>query len=150
MLKPALVEALDRPDIPAPLLAAGRGILSSFLNDNTSPETHSFHIVAIRRESGYGNAVAVEAAKRYLLTQLPVEFVNAHYLGIENGQRAVVFASPNPPLGQKELNDCIPDAFYRQLFISPCLSGWDQGEEITTLHGTVPRGALAELPERRL
>jgi hypothetical protein len=29
---------------------------------------------------------------------------------------------------QKQLNDCISDAFYRELFMSPCLSGWDDGE----------------------
>ena len=29
---------------------------------------------------------------------------------------------------QKQLNDLIPDAFYRELFMSPCLSGWDCGE----------------------
>ena len=41
----------------------------------------------------------------------------------------MVFASPHPPIRQKQLNECVPDAFYGELFMSPCLSGWDRGEE---------------------
>jgi hypothetical protein len=29
---------------------------------------------------------------------------------------------------QKQLNNAISDAYYRELFMSPCLSGWDDGE----------------------
>jgi len=37
--------------------------------------------------------------------------------------------SPHPPTRQKVLSHCVSDAFYRELFMNPCLSGWDQGEE---------------------
>ncbi len=30
---------------------------------------------------------------------------------------------------QHRLNECLSDAFYRYLFMSPCLSGWNRGEE---------------------
>lgn len=30
---------------------------------------------------------------------------------------------------QKQLSQCISDAFYRELFMNPCLSGWNQGED---------------------
>ena len=40
----------------------------------------------------------------------------------------MVYFAPHPPVRQKQLNDCISDAFYREMFMSPCLSGWDNGE----------------------
>ena len=129
LLKLALAEALDGPGSPSWLRIAGQRFLSHFISDNTSPETHSFHIVAVQQENGYGQAVAMEAAKRYLLTELLIEFANQRFRLSESGQKAMVFASPHPPIRQKQLNDCVPDAFYRELFMSPCLSGWDRGEE---------------------
>src|SRR5262245_65543153 len=55
-------------------------------------------------------------------------YANRH-LGLEeNGQRALVYFAPHPPVRQKQLNSSISDAFYRELFMSPCLSGWDDGE----------------------
>ena len=30
---------------------------------------------------------------------------------------------------QKVLSNCISDSFYRELFMNPCLSGWNNGEE---------------------
>ena len=47
---------------------------------------------------------------------------------LDGGQRAMIYFAPHPPVRQKQLNDCISDAFYRELFMSPCLSGWDDGE----------------------
>ena len=41
----------------------------------------------------------------------------------------MVYFAPHPPVRQQELNGLITDAFYRELFMSPCLSGWDRGEE---------------------
>ena len=51
---------------------------------------------------------------------------NSFFLGY--GQQAILYFSPHPPLRQKKLNACISDAFYRELFMSPCLSGWNDGE----------------------
>jgi hypothetical protein len=39
-----------------------------------------------------------------------------------------VCLAPHTPLRQKRLNELVADSFYRDLFMSPCLSGWDQGE----------------------
>ena len=41
----------------------------------------------------------------------------------------MVFYSPHPPIRQKRVNACISDAFYRELFMNPCLSGWSRGEQ---------------------
>ena len=44
-----------------------------------------------------------------------------------SGQKAMIYFSPHPPVRQKRLSACISDSFYRELFMSPCLSGWDRG-----------------------
>jgi hypothetical protein len=106
----------------------GWKILGCFLNDNTSPETSSFHVCRLRPEDGNGRAIAKEAAKRHLLTHLLVDYANQKFQLRELGQEAMIFQSPHPPVRQKELNDCISDSFYRELFMSPCIS-WDRGEE---------------------
>jgi hypothetical protein len=103
--------------------------MNHYLNDNTSPETFSFHIVPLVPAAGMGRALARETAKRFLLTQLLTLYANEKFTLRENGQQARIYFAPQPPLRQKELNDLIPDAFYRELFMSPCLSGWNRGEE---------------------
>ena len=103
-------------------------LMPCFLNDNTSPETHSFHIVSLSPRDGYGRALAKETAKRYLLTHLLTLYANDKFRLREHGQEAVIFFSPHPPVRQKQLNDSISDSFYRELFMSPCLSGWSEGE----------------------
>jgi hypothetical protein len=115
-------------DAPWIVRQTGRRVLDHFSNDNTSPEVQSFHVVPLRPETGMGRAVARETAKRYLLTQLLTAYANAKFGLAASGQRALVYFAPHPPVRQKELNDCVSDAFYRDLFMSPCLSGWDQGE----------------------
>ncbi len=103
--------------------------MGHFSNDNTSPETFSFHVVQIRPEAGSGRALAKETAKRFLLTQLLVMYANHQFALEESGQKAILYFSPHPPVRQKQLNECISDSFYRELFMSPCLSGWDNGQE---------------------
>lgn len=130
LVKLALADRLGRADkLPAELQETGRRLLGHFLNDNTSPETHSFHVVPLSAETGMGRELARESAKRYLLTQLLVAYANCQFGLTEAGQQAMVYNAPHPPERQKALNRIIPDAFYRELFMSPCLSGWDQGEE---------------------
>ena len=106
----------------------GRQLLHCFSNDNTSPEIQSFYVAPLRADGRMGSAVARETAKRFLLTQLLTMYANLKFELAANGQRAMVYFAPHPPVHQRELNDCVPDAFYRDLFMSPCLSGWDQGE----------------------
>lgn len=130
LVKLALAHCLSTERPPGPLVErTGSRILDHFLNDNTSPETYSFHVVDVDREGAGGQSIAREAAKRYLLTQLLVDYANQVFGLTEHGQQAAIFASPNTPARQQELNGAISDAFYRELFMSPCLSGWDCGED---------------------
>jgi len=130
LLKLSLAEFLGTcENLPAALHVTGRRLMDHLLSDNTSPETFSFHVVPISRETGSGRALAKETAKRYLLTQLLVTFANNAFGLKDGGQKALLYLSPHPPVRQKQLNEFISDSFYRQLFMSPCLSGWDNGEE---------------------
>jgi hypothetical protein len=107
----------------------GRRLMTHFLNDNTSPETVSFYVVALRPETGMGREAAREMALRFLLTQLLMIYANER-LGLRaSGQRALVYLAPHPPVRQKLLNRLVSDSFYRELFMNPCLSGWDRGED---------------------
>ena len=129
LLKLALAEAIGtQPNLPPALITTGLLLLNHFLNDNSSPETFSFYVTLLRPAGGLGRELAREKAKRFLLSQLLVMYANRR-LGLgESGQQAMVYFAPHPPVRQKQLNDCISDAFYRDLFMSPCLSGWDNGE----------------------
>ncbi|MEN6509448.1 MAG: hypothetical protein ABFD63_11820 [Smithella sp.] len=130
LLKLSLAEIIASKQKDAPILhATGLRIMSSFLNDNTSPETSSFYVMAMQSETGMGRVVAKEMAVRFLLTQLLVMYANIKYSLQESGQKAMVFLSPHPPTRQKILSQCVSDAFYRELFMNPCLSGWDRGVE---------------------
>ena len=106
----------------------GGRFMDHFLSDNTSPETFSLHVIPPCRESSMGKALARETAKRFLLTQLLIIYSHKRFLLTEHGQKVMVFFSPHPPIRQKQLNACISDAFYRELFMNPCLSGWRRGE----------------------
>jgi hypothetical protein len=129
LVKLALVDVLGtQTSVPAKLRAVAMRVVEHLTNDNSSPETSSFHIVSSADSTRIGESVASEMAIRFLLTHLLVEWANKN-MGLEaTGQRALVYFAPHPPVRQKELNDCISDAFYRELFMSPCLSGWDDGE----------------------
>jgi hypothetical protein len=126
LLRIALAEAIDGQ--PPAVMETGRKLMDHFLSDNTSPETYSFHVSPLSPETGMGKAVAGETAKRFLLTQLLIQYANRRFSLVESGQKAMVFYSPHPPIRQKRLNACISDAFYRELFMNPCLSGWNRGE----------------------
>ena len=129
LLKLSLADALgSQRTIPKLIRQTGERLMRHFLNDNTSPETFSFHVVPLRPETGMGRAIARETSKRYLLTQLLVMYANEKFSLRARGQNVKIYFSTHPPIRQKELNEVISDAFYRELFINPCLSGWDIGE----------------------
>lgn len=130
LLKLALADLLGEK-IPSEvtLQSTGHRIMEHFLSDNTSPETYSFYVVSGRDASSVGNAVARETAKRYLFSQLLLQYANSKFALEENGQKGLLFFSPHPPIRQRYLNENISDAFYRELFMSPCLAGWNDGEE---------------------
>lgn len=129
LLKLSLAQALGaKPGLPRLIMETGVKCLDSFSSDNTSPETCSFYVIA-GQENGVGQAVAKEAAQRHLLCQLLTQHAEQS-LGLKGaGQRPLTYLAPSPPLRQNRLNDCVSDSFYRELFMSPCLSGWDRGEE---------------------
>ena len=130
LLKLALADAVGSDENCHPLVRSTvMRLLSHFLSDNTSPETFSFHPVVLRPGSQMGKALARETAIRYLLTHLLTLYANHRFHLVSSGQRAMVYFAPHPPVRQQQLNEIISDSFYRELFMSPCLSGWDQGEK---------------------
>jgi len=119
----------EKHELPNYIREEGMKLLDNFSNDNTSPETHSFKVLNLSKEQGLGKQLSRETSHRFLFTHLLTEYANKHF-GLESfHQKALIFFSPHPPSRQKHLNDCISDNFYRELFMSPCLSGWDKGEE---------------------
>jgi len=129
LLKLSLADLLGRDQTSASWVTASGALLGHYLNDNISPETYSFYVTDARAGRSVGQQLAKETSQRYLLTQLLTMYANEQFGLKVSGQEAQVYFSPHPPLQQQRLNDCIPDAFYRDLFTSPCLSGWDRGED---------------------
>ncbi|MCA8962384.1 MAG: hypothetical protein KDC38_17790, partial [Planctomycetes bacterium] len=130
LIKLALADSCDDGrTYPSAIRDTAIRILPHFLNDNTSPETVSFHVSQLDPERGNGRSVAGETSRRFLMTHLLVQYANERFELREHGQEATVFLSPQPPSRQRQLNRLISDSFYRELFISPCLSGWNRGEE---------------------
>jgi len=117
-----------QPHMPESMRLEAKRLLRHFSNDNTSPETTSFHVVTPSEAVFVGDTVARESARRFLFTSLLMSWANLRFGLLEAGQRALVYHAPHPPVRQTELSSWISDSFYRELFMSPCLSGWDDGE----------------------
>ncbi len=128
LLKLALADAIGRNKVHAVIRQTGRSAMDHFLSDNTSPETTSFHPVPMSNSSDCNQGLARETAFRFLLSQLLIQYANLQFGLLERDQRAVLYFAPHPPMRQKRLNNLISDSFYRSLFMSPCLSGWKDGE----------------------
>ncbi len=130
LLKLALAHVIgDEAGLPLHIRVCGEKMMAHFSNDNSSPELFSFYPVKSGNAAGVGADLSGETLIRFLLTQALVVYAQEKFLLTEKGQTVKVFFSPTPPTGQKMLNNCISDAFYRELFMSPCLSGWDLGED---------------------
>lgn len=130
LLKLSLADAMGEDQGRHPFVRiTGEKMMAHFLNDNTSPETFSFYPVQADSSRGVGTLIARETLIRFVFTQLLVQYAQEKFCLTAHGQTVQVFFSASPPLWQKELNDAIPDTFYRHLFMSPCLSGWTRGEE---------------------
>src|SRR5215471_924069 len=128
-LKLALADLAGvQPHLPESLRLEAKRLMRHFSNDNTSPEVTSFRIIGPSERLLAGEAVARESARRFLFTSLLMSWANLHFGLLETGQRALVYHAPHPPVRQTELSSWISDSFYRELFVSPCLSGWDDGE----------------------
>lgn len=145
LLKLALADSIDG-QTDWLVRAAALRVMSRLLSDNTSPETVSFHTPRLHPETGGGAALAREASRRYLVSQLLVAYANDAFELSASDQHVLLFDSPHPPVRQRRLNDAISDSFYRELFMSPCLSGWDRGEAkrdyMALCHQTLSRSQL--------
>jgi hypothetical protein len=129
LMKLALAEAVAVQPAGSLLQSEAERLMKHFISDNTSPETHSFYTSRLTPTNGNGQSIAAETSRRMLFSQLLIMYANQRFKLAEHGQRALIYMAPHPPQRQKWLNELIPDAFYRDLFMSPCLSGWDRGEE---------------------
>jgi len=128
-LKLALADLVGtQPHMPERMRLEAERLLDHFFNDNTSPETTSFHVVQASCGRSLGQQVARESARRFLFTTLLMSWANQRLGLAESGQRGMVYHGPHPPVRQTQLSSSISDAFYRELFVSPCLSGWEDGE----------------------
>jgi len=129
LIKLALADLVgSQPLLPPVIKQTGIRLMDHYLNDNTSPETFSFNVVSLNPRDGMGKAIARETGIRFLMTQMLVMYANQAFGLREHGQTAMTYFAPHPPVRQKELNEHVSDSFYRELFMSPCLSGWDKGE----------------------
>ncbi|HBG19147.1 MAG TPA: hypothetical protein DDY32_07700 [Desulfobulbaceae bacterium] len=146
LLKLALANAISSDSqLPPDLFATGTSLMENLLSDNTSPEILSFTIPVATR-GRIGDLAAAESARTMLFSQLLVQYANKTF-GLEaSGQKCLLYSAPHAPSRQKLLNALVPDDFYRRLFISPCLSGWDRGEEknryMELCHKTLSRSQL--------
>ncbi len=147
LLKLTLADAISQPDLNFPLfLQIGKRLMEHFISDNTSPEITSFLVTGSDDGELPGIAAAKETARRFFFTQLLVQYANKQFHLQSHGQTCQLYMAPNPPLRQKQLNDLVSDAFYRELFLNPCLSGWQRGEEkneyMGLCHRTLSRSQL--------
>lgn len=146
LLKLSLANAISADSLlPPELFATGSELLANFLSDNTSPEILSFAI-PVASGGRIGDLAAAESARTLLFSQLLVQYANKTLALEETGQKCLLYAAPHAPSRQKYLNSIVPDSYYRHLFISPCLSGWDRGEEkhryMELCHKTLSRSQL--------
>ncbi|MDK9706898.1 MAG: hypothetical protein OEL83_07580 [Desulforhopalus sp.] len=146
LLKLSLANAISGSAMPAPeLFATGKSLMDNMLSDNTSPEILSFTI-PVARHGRVGDLAAAESARTLLFCQLLIQYANTTLGLAESGQRCLLYCAPHAPSRQKHLNTIVPDSYYRHLFISPCLSGWNRGEEkyryMELCHRTLSRSQL--------
>jgi len=129
LLKLSLADAVGTPALHPALRATARKMMACCINDNSSPEILSFFPAPLKIATGREIKAVRESAIRFLLIQLLTAYANSRFRLMENGQKALVYFASHAPHRQKQFNTVVPDAFYRDLFMSPCLSGWDRGED---------------------
>jgi hypothetical protein len=146
LLKLSLANAISSNNmLPSELFETGKSLMDNLLSDNTSPEVLRFTIpVAGRRR--IGDLAGAESARTLLICQLLVQYANKTFGLEESGQKCLLYCAPHAPFRQKYLNTIVPDSYYRHLFISPCLAGWNRGEDkyryMELCHKTLSRSQL--------
>ncbi len=130
LLKLSLVDIIGTQELmPEILKNFGSAILKNFLNDNISPEVFSFSVTHASSTDILGTELSKETSLRFLLIQLISRYAEIKFKLQENNQKILIYFSPQPPFRLRKLNELISDSYYMDLFINPCLSGWDRGEE---------------------
>jgi len=129
LLKLSLAEAIGSPDLAETRLRrTGVRLMDHLISDNCSPEVISFNLSSGEADQLPGRNTAAETSRRFFLLHLVVRHANRAFRLEQHGQTCQMYLAPNPPARQKQLNDLISDQFYRELFLNPCLSGWQRGE----------------------
>lgn len=154
LLKLALAEAIGRSDQCPPLLRqTGEDLMPHLISDNCSPEITSFSLSGGDGDSLPGRATARETSRRFFFLHLLIGYANREFRLSRYGQTCRMYLAPNPPARQKRLNDLISDQFYRELFLNPCLSGWQRGEDkkdyMGLCHRTLSRSQLNTIARLR-
>ena len=126
-------------------------LMQSYTNDNCSPEVLSFYIMSYEASGARGKGVSDETGIRLLLSDLLLRYAG-HALGLnDTGQKPSVYMAPHTPIRQTELANHVSDAFYRELYINPCLSGFKNGEEkaryMVHCHEVLSRSSLHAIKE---
>ncbi len=147
LLKLSLADAIGQPTFAHPILKqTGEQLMDHLISDNSSPEVLSFSLSSGTTDTLPGRNTARETSRRFFLLQLLIGYANREFRLEKNGQTCRMYLAPNPPARQKRLNDLISDQFYRELFLNPCLSGWQRGEEkkeyMGLCHRTLSRSQL--------
>ena len=128
LLKLSLAQAVSQQKTPPLIRSTAEDLMAHFLSDNTSPETFSFHAPPLTGSRGYGRGLARETLKRFFA--LPIaDILRQCQLRTRRpgpaGNR--VFRSPSADSAKApqrlDLRRLLPE-----LFMSPCLSGWNRGE----------------------
>ncbi|MBU1137822.1 MAG: hypothetical protein KKA76_02480, partial [Proteobacteria bacterium] len=147
LLKLSLADAISRYEPRFPLfLQTGKRLMSHLISDNISPEITSFSVTGGQGPQLPGRDAARETCRRFFIVQLLVHYANHQFQLRDRGQTCHLYFAPNAPFRQKRINDLVSDAFYRELFLNPCLSGWKCGEEknryMALCHRTLSRSQL--------
>lgn len=145
LLKLALAEAIGQQDAAPLVRHTGERLMDHLISDNCSPEVISFSLSS-GGTSLPGRETARETSRRFFFLHLLIAYANREFRLEHYGQRCQMYLAPNPPARQKRLNDLISDQFYRELFLNPCLSGWQRGEDkkeyMGLCHRTLSRSQL--------
>ncbi|MGD9948732.1 MAG: hypothetical protein AB7U29_09660 [Desulfobulbus sp.] len=133
LLKLSLAEAIGswhptNETISARLRQIGEELMAHLISDNSSPEITSFSLSQGQHGELPGRETARETSRRFFFLQLLITYANREFRLQQYGQTCRMYMAPNPPFRQKQLNELISDQFYRELFLNPCLSGWQKGE----------------------
>ena len=115
--------------MPEPMRQEASRLMRNFLNDNTSPETTSFHIVSGKFDTIVGRAGRARGGPAFSL-HLAADVVGQPTLRSRGKRTARARLSRAGAVGAsgRAISRASPTRSIASLFMSPCLSGWSDGE----------------------